>query len=252
MLRAVSMLDSFSIELATAAAGMERDAPAIHLADRPWTPTPAHCGRTTCMNWYEKRYGRRLHQRGPLESHRLAAGAPSTLSDMSSTPTGAIRTGVVCCPACVKGCGWQVISTWSWAGWQMRRSPTGDHRLGDHLSRQRTTRSRHDAPRPGQRSTDAWTTSGHCDSSPVTPRKRPLSRKELAGIPIAAEHAALIIAFHRYHRHNVRFPDPHKSQLHVELIGFVESLASLDGRHPLGKTSGEVTARYPGPLGRDR
>ncbi|MCW2917410.1 MAG: hypothetical protein JWN52_5478, partial [Actinomycetia bacterium] len=39
VLRAVSLLDSFSIELATAAAGMERDAPAMHLADRPFVDT---------------------------------------------------------------------------------------------------------------------------------------------------------------------------------------------------------------------
>jgi hypothetical protein len=39
VLRAVSLLDSFSIELATAAAGMERDAPAMHLADRPFVGT---------------------------------------------------------------------------------------------------------------------------------------------------------------------------------------------------------------------
>jgi hypothetical protein len=39
VLRAVSLLDSFSIELATAAAGMERDAPALHLADRPFVDT---------------------------------------------------------------------------------------------------------------------------------------------------------------------------------------------------------------------
>lgn len=32
------------------------------------------------------------------------------------------------------------------------------------------------------------------------------------------------------YRHNVRFPDPRKSQLHVELIGFVESLAGLGER----------------------
>jgi hypothetical protein len=36
VLRAVSLLDSFSIELATAAAGMDRDAPALRLADRPF------------------------------------------------------------------------------------------------------------------------------------------------------------------------------------------------------------------------
>ncbi|MFC7730685.1 hypothetical protein [Actinomadura keratinilytica] len=48
VLRAVSLLDSFSIELATAAAGLDRDAAALQLADRPFVdvahgaPWPYH------------------------------------------------------------------------------------------------------------------------------------------------------------------------------------------------------------------
>jgi homoserine kinase type II len=60
-------------------------------------------------------------------------------------------------------------------------------------------------------------------------RERPLSEKELTALPTATEHAALIIAFHRYYRHNVWFPDLRKSQLPVELIDFLESLAGFDG-----------------------
>jgi hypothetical protein len=38
------------------------------------------------------------------------------------------------------------------------------------------------------------------------------------------EHAGLIIAFHRYYRHNVRLPNPSKSSYHTELIKFVDSV----------------------------
>ncbi|WP_405539129.1 phosphotransferase [Streptomyces antimycoticus] len=36
----------------------------------------------------------------------------------------------------------------------------------------------------------------------------PLSDDDAAALPMEIVHAALIIAFHRYYRHNVRFPDP--------------------------------------------
>ncbi|MEO3782851.1 phosphotransferase [Actinocorallia sp. B10E7] len=55
-------------------------------------------------------------------------------------------------------------------------------------------------------------------------RVRPLGQEELDALPGQVEHAALIIAFHRYHRHNVRFPDPAKSDIHTEMIGFIDSL----------------------------
>lgn len=55
-------------------------------------------------------------------------------------------------------------------------------------------------------------------------RVRPLAREELDALPGQVEHAALIIAFHRYYRHNVRFPDPAKSDIHIEMIGFIDSL----------------------------
>jgi homoserine kinase type II len=58
----------------------------------------------------------------------------------------------------------------------------------------------------------------------------PLTAEEHAAQPDEVEHAALIIAFHRYYRHNVRFPDPAKSHLHTELIDFVESLTGLADR----------------------
>jgi homoserine kinase type II len=62
---------------------------------------------------------------------------------------------------------------------------------------------------------------------------RALPEDELAALPAAIEYAALIIAFHRYYRHNVRFPDERKSRLHVEMIGFVESLAGFGADIPM-------------------
>jgi homoserine kinase type II len=56
---------------------------------------------------------------------------------------------------------------------------------------------------------------------------RPLSAEELRTLAVHIEHAALIIAFHRYYRHNIRFPDPAKRHLHAELIGFVDSLGGF-------------------------
>lgn len=58
-------------------------------------------------------------------------------------------------------------------------------------------------------------------------RQRPLTEAQLAALPGEIEHAALIIAFHRYYRHNVRFPDPAKSHMHIEMIGFVDSLKDV-------------------------
>jgi len=58
-------------------------------------------------------------------------------------------------------------------------------------------------------------------------KARPLDQEELDALPAQIEHAALIIAFHRYYRHNVRFPNPAKSDIHTEMIGFVESLGGL-------------------------
>jgi len=52
----------------------------------------------------------------------------------------------------------------------------------------------------------------------------PLSEADTAALPVEIEHAALIIAFHRYYRHNIRFPDPAKSTLHIEMIKFVDSV----------------------------
>ncbi|WP_326829403.1 phosphotransferase [Streptosporangium sp. NBC_01810] len=57
--------------------------------------------------------------------------------------------------------------------------------------------------------------------------ERTLSAEELAALPASVEYAALIIAFHRYHRHNIRFPSERKSHLHIEMIGFVESLTDF-------------------------
>ncbi|NJQ01163.1 phosphotransferase [Streptomyces zingiberis] len=56
---------------------------------------------------------------------------------------------------------------------------------------------------------------------------RGLTETDLRQLPTAVEHAALILAFHRYYRHNVRFPNPAKARIHQELIGFVEDLHLL-------------------------
>ncbi|WP_069885933.1 phosphotransferase [Streptomyces luteocolor] len=52
----------------------------------------------------------------------------------------------------------------------------------------------------------------------------PLSQEDMAALPAEITHAALIIAFHRYYRHNIRFPDPSKSTYHTEMIRFVQSV----------------------------
>lgn len=53
-----------------------------------------------------------------------------------------------------------------------------------------------------------------------------LSEADAAALPLEIEHAACIIAFHRYYRHNVRFPDPSKSTYHLKMIKFVESVGA--------------------------
>ncbi|WP_143081829.1 hypothetical protein [Streptomyces qinglanensis] len=52
----------------------------------------------------------------------------------------------------------------------------------------------------------------------------PLSGEDAAALPTEIVHAALIIAFHRDYRHNIRFPDPAKSSIHNEMIQFVDSV----------------------------
>jgi homoserine kinase type II len=54
----------------------------------------------------------------------------------------------------------------------------------------------------------------------------PMSAEDAAALPMEIMHAALIIAFHRYYRHNIRFPDPAKSTIHREMIEFVDSVES--------------------------
>ncbi|MGY5083279.1 phosphotransferase [Streptomyces nigrescens] len=54
----------------------------------------------------------------------------------------------------------------------------------------------------------------------------PLSEADAVALPLEIEHAACIIAFHRYYRHNVRFPDPSKSAYHLKMIKFVESVGA--------------------------
>lgn len=51
-----------------------------------------------------------------------------------------------------------------------------------------------------------------------------LDETDLSALPKEIVHAALIIAYHRYVRHNIRFPDPKKSSIHTEMIRFVDSV----------------------------
>lgn len=55
-------------------------------------------------------------------------------------------------------------------------------------------------------------------------RLRPLSAEDEEELPVEIIHAAVIIAFHRYHRHNVRFPNPERATYHQEMVTFVDSL----------------------------
>jgi homoserine kinase type II len=57
---------------------------------------------------------------------------------------------------------------------------------------------------------------------------RPLSEEDLDELPVEIVHAALIIAFHRFHRHHVRFPDPEKADLHRKMIDFVASVGTVN------------------------
>ncbi|MCK9900540.1 phosphotransferase [Frankia sp. Cpl3] len=54
-----------------------------------------------------------------------------------------------------------------------------------------------------------------------------LNESDLVALPIEIVNAALIIAYHRYVRHNIRFPDPSKSGIHVEMIKFVDSVEKI-------------------------
>jgi homoserine kinase type II len=61
-------------------------------------------------------------------------------------------------------------------------------------------------------------------------RRRPLSAEDRAELPVEIAHAAVIIAFHRYYRHNVRFPNPERATYHRQMIAFVESVRQqMDG-----------------------
>lgn len=50
---------------------------------------------------------------------------------------------------------------------------------------------------------------------------------DLRQLPRAVQHAALIIAFHRYHRHNVRFPDMAKAQMFREMMDIADVAEQL-------------------------
>jgi homoserine kinase type II len=53
---------------------------------------------------------------------------------------------------------------------------------------------------------------------------RPLTAQDRAELPVEIAHAGVIIAFHRFHRHNVRFPDPDRGTYYRRMVAFVESV----------------------------
>ncbi|EST29292.1 hypothetical protein N566_22375 [Streptomycetaceae bacterium MP113-05] len=53
---------------------------------------------------------------------------------------------------------------------------------------------------------------------------RPLTETDLAELSSQVGLAAAIIAFHRYYRHNVRYPNPAKADIHRHLIRFCDSV----------------------------
>jgi homoserine kinase type II len=55
-------------------------------------------------------------------------------------------------------------------------------------------------------------------------KRRPLTMEDRAVLPLEIEHAALIIGYHRYHRHNVRFPNSERAAYHREMVRFAESV----------------------------
>jgi homoserine kinase type II len=60
-------------------------------------------------------------------------------------------------------------------------------------------------------------------------RARPLSAEDRRELPVEITHAAVIIAFHRYHRHHVRFPDPERAGYHRRMVDFVQSVPQAAG-----------------------
>lgn len=59
---------------------------------------------------------------------------------------------------------------------------------------------------------------------------RPLTAEDRTELSVEIVHAAVIIAFHRYYRHNVRFPNPDRATYHRRMVAFAESVP----RNPAG------------------
>ncbi|WP_416566169.1 phosphotransferase [Nocardia testacea] len=56
----------------------------------------------------------------------------------------------------------------------------------------------------------------------------PIAAEDLSLLPQMVEHAALIIAFHRYARHNIRYPDSRYAGLYREMVDLVDSIHLID------------------------
>lgn len=64
--------------------------------------------------------------------------------------------------------------------------------------------------------------------------RRPLGREEQLLLLVAVRYANAMLAYHRYVRHNIRYPDPAKADLYQELLDFAYRLPPS-----LGRTSDE-------------
>lgn len=51
-------------------------------------------------------------------------------------------------------------------------------------------------------------------------KQRPISQAERSSLFVAVRYANAMLAYHRYVRHNIRYPDPAKADLYQELLNF--------------------------------
>lgn len=59
--------------------------------------------------------------------------------------------------------------------------------------------------------------------------ERPISQAERSSLFVAVRYANAMLAYHRYVRHNIRYPNPAKADLYQELLNFAYRLPSSSG-----------------------
>jgi hypothetical protein len=80
VLRAVSLLESFSVELASATAGLNQDGAALALVDvHLWTVMRRRRGDTSCMTWCAQWSGKRIPSVRTGGAGRTGIGLPNAL-----------------------------------------------------------------------------------------------------------------------------------------------------------------------------